>query len=71
MDLQEYDYILEYIPGKTNTTTNTLSRPPGKDHGEEDNKDITIIPPDRARMDKTIGGRTIVPNVKEIRRVIL
>ena len=70
-DLQEYDYILEYIPGKTNTTANALSRPPGKDHGEEDNKDITIIPPHRARTAKTLKGRTIVPNVREIRRAIL
>ena len=44
-DLQKYDYILEYIPGKTNTAADPLFQPPGKDHGEEDNKDITIIPP--------------------------
>ena len=49
----------------------TLFRPPGKDHGDKDNKDITIIPPHRARAAKTIEGRTIVPNVKEVRRVIL
>ena len=70
-DLQEYNYILEYIPGKTNTTADALSRPPGKDHGEEDNKDVTIIPPHRAWTAKNLGGRTIVPNVKEVRRVIL
>ena len=70
-DLQEYDYVLEYTPGKTNTATDMLSRPPGKDHGEEDNNDITIIPPHRAWTAKTIGGRTIVPNFKEIRRTIL
>ena len=70
-DLQEYDYILEYIPGKTNTATDALSRLPRKDHGEEDNKDITIIPPHRAQTAKTLGGRTIVPNIKEIKRAIL
>ena len=48
-----------------------LSRPPGKDHGEEDNKDITIIPPHRARTAKILKGRTIIPNVREIRRAIL
>ena len=69
--LIEYDYILEYIPRKTNTATDALSRPPGKDHGEGDNKEITIIPPHRARTAKTIEGRTMVPNVKEIRRAIL
>ena len=71
VDLQEYDYILEYIPRKTNTAADALSRPPRKDHGEEDNKDVTIIPPHRARTAKTMGVRTIVPNVKEIKRVIL
>ena len=70
-DLQEYNYILEYIPGKTNTTANALSRPPSKDHGEEDNKDITIIPPHRARAAKILKGRTIIPNIREIRRAIL
>ena len=70
-DLQEYDYILEYIPGKTNTATDALSRPPGKDHGEEDNKDITIIPPHRAWAATTLAGQTVVPNVKEVRRAIL
>ena len=70
-DLQEYDYILEYIPGKTNTAADTLSRPPGKDHGEEDNKDVTIIPPHRARTAKTLKGKTIVPNIREVRRAIL
>ena len=70
-DLQEYDYILEYIPGKTNTAADMLSRPPGKDHREEDNKDITIIPPHRARTTKTLERKTIVPNIREIRRAIL
>ena len=65
------NYILEYIPGKTNTTADALSRPPGKDHGEEDNKNVTIIPLHRARTAKTLKGKTIVPNVREIRRAIL
>ena len=70
-DLQEYDYILEYIPRKTKTTADALSQPPGKDHREEDNKDITIIPPHQAQAAKTLGGLTIVPNVREVRRAIL
>ena len=47
-DLQEYDYILEYISRKTNTAADALSRPLRKDHREEDNKDVTIIPSHRA-----------------------
>ena len=71
VDLQEYDYILEYIPGKINTAADALSRPPRKDHGEEDNKDITIIPPHQAQAATTLAGWTVVPNVKEVRRAIL
>jgi hypothetical protein len=59
--------VLEYIPGKTNTVADALSRPSNADHGEDDNKDITIIPPHRIRMAQTIQGRTIVPNLKELR----
>ena len=70
-DLQEYDYILEYIPRKTNTAADALSWPPEKDHGEEDNKDITIIPPHWAPASETLEGWTIVPNVREVRRAIL
>jgi hypothetical protein len=70
-DLQEYDYILEYIPGKTNTAADALSRPPNADHGEDDNKNTTIIPAHRVRVTQTIQGRTIVPNVKELRQVIV
>ena len=55
-DLQEYNYILEYISGKTNTATDALSQPPEKDHREEDNKDVTIIPPHQARAAKTLRG---------------
>ena len=42
-DLQEYDYQLEYIPEKTNTVADALSRPTDADQGQEDNKNITIL----------------------------
>ena len=51
--------------------TDALSRPPRKDHGEDNNKDVTVIPPHQACTARTPGGRTIVPNVKEVRRAIL
>ena len=44
-DLQEYDYEIKHIPGKANTPADALSRPPNADQGDQDNKNITVIPP--------------------------
>ncbi len=45
VDLQEYDFEIHYIPGKTNTGPDILSRPLNVDQGKEDNQSITILPP--------------------------
>jgi hypothetical protein len=37
VDLQKYDYKIQYIPGKENRPPDTLSRQPGVDKGQEDN----------------------------------
>ena len=63
-DLQEYDFQLEYIPGKTNITANALSRPPGVNKGEEDNRNIIVI------LEHQINTIT-VPNVQEVKRAIM
>ncbi len=44
-DLQEYDFKIHYIPGKTNTGPDILSRPLNVDQGQGDNQDMTILPP--------------------------
>ena len=44
-DLQEYDYEIKHIPGKANTPADALSRPPDADQGEQDNKNVMVIPP--------------------------
>jgi hypothetical protein len=46
-DLQEYDYEIKYIPGKTNTAPDALSRPSNVDQGETDNQNIIMIPPEK------------------------
>ena len=48
-DLQEYDFEMVHIPGNTNTLANALSRPAGVNQGEEDNKNIIMLPPTHAR----------------------
>jgi hypothetical protein len=48
-DLQEYDYEIEYIPGKNNEAADALSRPPRADHGKNDNQGIIMIPPHHIR----------------------
>jgi hypothetical protein len=45
-DLQEYDFVLQHISGKSNTLPDILSRLPMADMGKEDNKNITILPPE-------------------------
>src|SRR5258708_9177008 len=44
-DLQEYDFEIHYIPGKTNTRPDILSQPLNVDQWKEDNHGITILPP--------------------------
>jgi len=43
-DLQEYNFDILYIPGKTNIPPDTLSRLPGMDKGENDNKEVVVLP---------------------------
>jgi hypothetical protein len=44
-DLQEYNYLVKYIPGKENTLADILSRPDGANTREQDNKGVIMIPP--------------------------
>ena len=73
-DLQEYDYEILYVPGKTNTPPDALSRPPGADKGETDNQDITILPENKfiaASTTVTPEGKIIVPPILEVKRGIM
>ena len=44
-DLQEYDYEILYIPGKTNIPPDALSRLSSADKGETDNQGIEVLNP--------------------------
>ena len=68
-DLQENDFQLEYIPGKTNTVAGMLSRPADVDQGQEDNKDIIVQP--QICILHTPTGQLTVPNMKELKRAIV
>jgi len=43
--LQDYWFEIKHIPGKTHTAADFLSRPFINDRGENDNKDVIVLPP--------------------------
>ena len=43
--LQDYNFTLKHIAGKTNAAANALSRPPGVEQGKGDNQEITMLDP--------------------------
>src|SRR5258707_809213 len=51
-NLQEYDYEIRYIPGKTNVPPDALSCPPGADHGDRDNQNIALVPKGRFKVNQ-------------------
>jgi len=45
-ELQDYWFEIKHVPGKTHTTADFLSRPFINDKGEQDNKDVVVLPPE-------------------------
>jgi hypothetical protein len=43
--LQDYNLIIKHVPGKLHAAADMLSRPPVADKGENDNSDLTLLPP--------------------------
>jgi len=70
VDLQEYNYEIEYIPGKANVTSDFLSQPPGTDQGKEDNQSIIVIPPECCRVIST-QGKIQVPPILEVKQGLM
>jgi len=44
-ELQDYWFEIKHAPGKTHTAADFLSRPFVDDKGENDNEDVTVLPP--------------------------
>jgi len=60
-DLQEYDYEIQHVPGKTNIPADILSQLPGVDQGQDDNQNVIVIPPEKFTKIAT----TTTPEVTE------
>ena len=43
MDLQEYNFVIKYRPGKTNTKADLLSQRAGHERGELDNQRVILL----------------------------
>jgi hypothetical protein len=43
--LQDYNLRIKHVPGKLHTAPDMLSRRPDADKGEEDNQNLTLLPP--------------------------
>ena len=44
MELLEYNFEIRHLPGRLNGQADALSRRPRYDQGEEDNKDVVVLP---------------------------
>ena len=55
MQLQNYNYTLHHIKGKSNGHADLLSRRPGHDQEQDDNKNVTMIKPKHLRVRNIIA----------------
>jgi len=44
LELSEYDFEICHLPGRLNGRADALSRRPGYNQGEDDNKDVIVLP---------------------------
>ena len=71
-DLQEYDFDILYIPGKTNIPPDALSRLPGVDQGKEDNQQVMVLPEQKFKVaTTTIVPKISVPPIDIVKRGIM
>jgi hypothetical protein len=65
-DLQEYDFTLQHILGKSNTLPDMLSRLSAKDNRKEDNKNITMLPSKLIQVNADPSDKISVPAITEV-----
>ena len=61
-ELMEYDFKLQHISGKRNGRADALSRRPDYDQGEEDNKQIIVLPEERFERIRLAGTEEANPS---------
>jgi hypothetical protein len=75
IDLQEYDYEIQYVPGKENGPPDTLLQQPGMDKGQEDNQSIVVIPAEKFKISATShitpDGKVCIPLLNEVKRGVM
>ena len=72
MDLQEYDFDILYIPGKTNIPPDALSQLPGVDQGKEDNQQVTVLPEQKFKVATTTSESKVnVSPINIVKRGIM
>jgi hypothetical protein len=75
IDLQEYNYENQYVPGKENVPPDALSWQPGADKGQEDNQGVIMIPPKKFWIAMvshiTLEGKVHVPPINEVKQGIM
>jgi len=71
-DLQEYNFDILYILGKTNIPPDALLRLPGVDQGKEDNQQVTVLPEQKFKVaTTTLEPKINVPPIDIVKQGIM